>query len=148
MASVDESGDGLGQHREGQPEQQQGEADLGREHHVDGVELRGDLGQQRQPEVGDEEHRDHRQGDLHGGHEEHRERRDQHVGRAGRRPGCSPSGRNSKVLQQPADDQQVPAGGEEQHRGQHLVELAEDGVHVHRQRVEALGQREAAERRR
>ena len=32
-------------------------------------------------------------------------------------------------LEQPADDDEVTAGGEQQHRREHLVELAEDRVH-------------------
>ena len=56
------------------PDHQQRQADLGGEHDPDRVQLRGDPGEQGQPQVGEEQHADQRQRDLHRGGEEHPER--------------------------------------------------------------------------
>ena len=145
VRQVDEAVVASGSTGNDRPEQQQGEPDLGREHHVDRVELRGDLGQQSQPEVGDEEHRDHRQRDLHGGREEHPERRDQHRRAAARCPGGSPSGRKWKVRSSPPMTIRWPPVTNSSMVASIWWNLPKTVFIVHRQRVEALGEREAAE---
>src|SRR3954452_13130336 len=60
-----------GQQREGQPEQAQGEHDLHRETELEDVERGCGLGEQREGDVGQQQHRDQRPGDLQRGEEHH-----------------------------------------------------------------------------
>src|SRR3954447_13889206 len=76
---VHERVEGGGEQREGQAQQHQGDHDLDRKADREDVERGRGAGQQRQGDVGEQQHGDHRPGDLQRRKEHHGERRDQRL---------------------------------------------------------------------
>src|SRR5690606_11996494 len=115
-----------------------------REAEGEGVEGRGDPGEEAEADVGEEEHGDERPRDLDGGEEQ--------LGDAAREvPGEGAEVEHDaeregvEAAGEAADDELVAVGDEEEHDGDELVEPAERAAVGHRHRVEGLPELEAAE---
>ncbi len=117
--------------------------DLEREAEREGVERGGRAGQQTQPDVGQQEHREDRPGDLGRGQQQPGRRPGQGLGHGAE--GDAAVERDQLVRRhEPLQHNQIAAGRQEQRQRRHLVELAHHRVAALHQRVVGEAEREAA----